>query len=268
MNLITDTWRGLVRRKLWPVALLLVVALVAVPLVLAKEPAVEPATANLAAAAPDEDISTSYVTSADDAEIEGAEEETTTKRRRTLGASKDPFEPAPLPKAKKKKKTKATADAATTSTKDKDSSSSCVEGDHRGRRRTAPTAPVATATPTATPKPAPLNSIRVRFGKVAEDGSTTEEPKAATVRRLEVLPDDDNPVLVYRGVEDGGKVAVFELTGNVDRRGRRRLPPHAGGLPDPQAAGRRDRVRHGHGHRQRDDRRPVPARPDQDQPRK
>ena len=23
MNLITDTWRGLVRRKLWPVALLL-----------------------------------------------------------------------------------------------------------------------------------------------------------------------------------------------------------------------------------------------------
>ena len=78
---------------------------------------------------------------------------------------------------------------------------------------------MATATPTATPKPAPLNSIRVRFGKVAEDGSTAEEPKAATVRRLEVLPDEDNPVLVYRGVEDGGKVAVFELTGNVTVEG-------------------------------------------------
>jgi hypothetical protein len=221
MNLITDTWRGLVRRKLLPVALLLVVALVAVPLVLAKEPAVEPAPANLAAAATDEDISTSYVTSADDAEIEGAEEETTTKRRRTLGASKDPFEPAPLPKAKKKKKkTKATADAATTSTKDKDSSSSSSSKETTaGGGATAPTAPVATATPTATPKPAPLNSIRVRFSKVAEDGSTAEEPKAATVRRLEVLPDEDNPVLVYRGVEDGGKVAVFELTGNVTVEG-------------------------------------------------
>ena len=38
MNLITDTLQGLVRRKLWPVALLLVGALVAVPLVLAKTP--------------------------------------------------------------------------------------------------------------------------------------------------------------------------------------------------------------------------------------
>ena len=219
MNLITDTWRGLVRRKLWPVALLLVGALVAVPLVLAKEPAVEPAPANLAAAAADEDISTTYVTSADDAEIEGAEE-TTAKRRRTLGASKDPFEPAPLPKAKKKKKTtKAKADAATTSTKDTGSSSSSSKETTAGGGSTAPTAPVATATPTATPKPAPLNSIRVRFGKVAEDESTAEEPKAATVRRLEVLPDEDNPVLVYRGVEDGGKVAVFELTGNVTVEG-------------------------------------------------
>ena len=38
MNVITDTLRGLVRRKLWPVALLLVGALVAVPLMLAKDP--------------------------------------------------------------------------------------------------------------------------------------------------------------------------------------------------------------------------------------
>ena len=59
----------------------------------------------------------------------------------------------------------------------------------------------------------------MRFSKVAEDGSTAEEPKAATVRRLEVLPDEANPVLVYRGVEDGGKVAVFELTGNVTVEG-------------------------------------------------
>jgi hypothetical protein len=220
MNLITDTWRGLVRSKLWLVALLLVGALAAVPLLLAKEPVVEPAPANIAAAATDEDISTSYVTSADDAEIEGAEE-TTSKRRRTLGASKDPFEPAPLPKAKKKKQRKATT-AATTSTKDEDSASSDSSSKEStaGGGTTAPTAgPVATVTPRATPKPAPLNSIRVRFGKVAEDGSTAEEPKPATVSRLEVLPDEDNPVLVYRGVEDGGKVAVFELTGNVTVEG-------------------------------------------------
>src|SRR4051812_6846195 len=38
MNVITDTLRQIFRRKLWPVALLLLGALVAVPLLLAKEP--------------------------------------------------------------------------------------------------------------------------------------------------------------------------------------------------------------------------------------
>ena len=52
-------------------------------------------------------------------------EGTTTKRRRTLGAKKDPFEPAPLPKAKKKKTKKTTAKASTSTTDD---------GDHDGLR--------------------------------------------------------------------------------------------------------------------------------------
>ena len=34
-----------------------------------------------------------------------------------------------------------------------------------------------------------------------------------------MLPDEDTPVLVYRGVEEGGKVAVFELTGSVTAQG-------------------------------------------------
>ena len=38
MNTITEPLRALVRRKLWPVALLLVAALVAVPMLLAKQP--------------------------------------------------------------------------------------------------------------------------------------------------------------------------------------------------------------------------------------
>ena len=41
MSVITDTWRQLVRRRLWPVAALLVAALAAVPFLLAKDP--EPA---------------------------------------------------------------------------------------------------------------------------------------------------------------------------------------------------------------------------------
>ena len=82
---------------------------------------------------------------------------------------------------------------------------------------TAP--PVSPApTPTAT---VPQYSIKVRFGAVTE----TEDLTTKTVERLSVLPDEEAPVLVYRGVEDGGKVAVFELTGAVDAQGDGKCEP-------------------------------------------
>lgn len=215
MNLITDTWRGLVQRKLWPVALLLVAAVVAVPLTLAKEPEVEPVPANAVANA-DEGLPATYVTAA------GAEEEAeegSSKRRRTLGATKDPFEPAPLPKAKKKKKankqaTSSSKSTETSSSKDDGGSKTSGGGGGGGGSSSAPITPDVTPTPTATPTPPPANSIRVRFSKVDENG-TSDEPEATTVQRLEVLPDEEHPVLAYRGLESGAKVAVFELSGNV-----------------------------------------------------
>lgn len=221
MNLITDTWRGLVQRKLWPVALLLLAALVAVPFTLAKQPEVEPVPANAVANA-DEGLPATYVTAAgadEEADEDGAE-----KRRRTLGAPKDPFEPAPLPKAKKKQSAKKPAKSASkktesTSTKSDSKSSGSTGGGDGGA--STPTAPSVTPTPTATPTPPPANSIRVRFTRVQETGGSgeTEEAPAATVQRLEVLPDEENPVLAYHGLKDGGKVAVFELSGNVTVEG-------------------------------------------------
>jgi len=216
MNLITETWRGLVRRKLWPVALLLIAALVAVPFTLAKDPEVEPVPANAVANA-EEGLPATYVIAAGDEE---AEEDDTAKRRRTLGDAKDPFEPAPLPKAKKKKSSKKKATSSSTpseSSSSKDDSGS--SGSAGGGGTSAPSVPVATPTPTATPKPAPANSIRVRFARVTEDSTSTETPAAATVQRLEVLPDENNPVLAYHGLSSGGRIAVFELSGNVTVEG-------------------------------------------------
>lgn len=208
MNLITDPLRQLVQRKLWPVALLLVAALVAVPMLLAKEPEAA-SVAPLSNAAEGDGMPATFVSA-----VEVTEDGT---RRRVLGAKKDPFEPAPLPKAKKKK-TKTTTEKASTSTTatetTKDSGSTTSGGGGGGT--TAPTAPVATATPTATPKPDPAHSIRVRFSRV-EEGS--DEPKATLVEKLEVLPDDENPVVVFQGLENKGKVAVFELTGTVTVEG-------------------------------------------------
>jgi hypothetical protein len=46
MNAILEPFKSLWKRKLWPVAVLLVGALVAVPMVLAKEPTPAPAPAS------------------------------------------------------------------------------------------------------------------------------------------------------------------------------------------------------------------------------
>jgi hypothetical protein len=211
MNLITDPLRSLLQRKLWPVALLLVGALVAVPVVLSKSPTVEPtASPN---AKPTEAIPATFV-----AAVEATEE---TQRRRVLGDVKDPFEPAPLQKRKKKAKASSEkadeSKAKTEESKAKDDEPKT--GGTGGGSTGGGVPPVAPApTPTAT---VPQYSIKVRFGAVAESG----ELESKTVERLTVLPNEEAPVLVYSGVENGGKVAVFELTGVVDAQGDGRCVP-------------------------------------------
>jgi hypothetical protein len=203
MKPITDTWRHLVRRRLWPVAVLLVAALVAVPKLLAKTPEpVAPPAANAQAAAASEQAAAEPVVALVD--------DTSTTRRRVLGAQKDPFEPKALPKvkktAKKSAKTAAAPKAKAVATATPSAPSTPATG-------TAPVTPVATATPTPAPT-YPLYSIKVNFGRTDAEATSSQ-----TVKRLGVLPSVETPVLVYRGVEDGGKVAVFELTGDVIAQG-------------------------------------------------
>lgn len=213
MNLITQTFRSLVERKLWPVALVLVVALVAVPVVLSKAPTTPPpASPN---ASKTEAIPATFVSAAEQAQD--------AERRRVLGAVKDPFAPAPLKKTKAKKADKTTDDAPSqqTPTDEPKSSGGTGTGTGTGTGGQAPGgAPGGTAPPSATPAPAPTEtvpeySIKVRFGAVTE----TENLETKTIERLTPLPDEEAPVLVYRGVGDGGKVAIFELTGQVQAEG-------------------------------------------------
>jgi len=201
MNAIKETWQQLLRRRLWPVALLLIAALVAVPMVLAKSP--EPVPPAPVQQAKKDDISSTYVALADTAE--------TTKRRRVLGAEKDPFEPKALPKVKKPKATPTPT--ATPETKTEPGTGTGTGASSGGSGSTAPPSTVPTAPPAPT-ETVPAYSIKVRFG-------TTEADDLAETRveRMSVLRDEENPVLVYRGVEDGGKVAIFELTGDVEAQG-------------------------------------------------
>lgn len=204
MNVLTQTWRQLVRRRLWPMALLLVAALVAVPVVLAKPGTPPAAPADATAAAPVATPAQSYVQLASDDSATQAP-----PRRRVLGAPKDPFEPAPLSKAKKAKKAEAAATATATPTA---TSTPDASGGSTGGGRT-PAAPVATATP-APVKRYPANSVQVRFGKTSGGGMVK-----STLTRLETLPSASSPLAVFMGFVHGGKDAVFMLTGTVTAEG-------------------------------------------------
>jgi hypothetical protein len=201
MNAITETWRQLVRRKLWPLALLLVGGLVAVPLLLAKDPATPVPTP---VAHVGSDATGTPIVSLADASAP-------TERRRVLGHAKDPFAPAPLPKAKKSKKKKAEATPTPTSTP-----SSSGGGSQSPPSSAPPAAPEPTATPGVT---VPKYAIKVNFGLVDSD------PAPLTLARLDPLPSEETPVLVYESVEDGGKVAVFSIPGTVTAEGDGKCDP-------------------------------------------
>ena len=216
MNVLTQTWRQMMRRRLWPVAVLLVAALVAVPVVLAKPaPSAAPVSVAAAAGTPVATPAQAYV------KLAGTDATTTTKRRRVLGASKDPFEPAPLPKVKHvKKKAKTTVKRATPTAKRTTATpvvtaTPPTPGPTGGSTGggTVTTQPVVTATPAPKKKTSPANSVEVRFGKT--DGPMQK----STLTRLKTLPSASSPLLVFMGFAKGGKDAVFMLTGTVAAEG-------------------------------------------------
>jgi hypothetical protein len=204
MNPITDIWKQLVRRRLWPVAVLLVAALAAVPFVLAKEP--EPAPPAPPAPANTETASTELAENPIVAP--GAESDANTADRKPLGKHHDIFKPTK--KAPKPAKAAKTDDASTDTGSDtpKDESSSGSGGSTGGGA--APTAPATPTTPVEPEKPKtyPLYSLKVRFGG-AEDSGKRILPK------LGALPSADEPMVVYLGLLDDKKTAVFMLDASL-----------------------------------------------------
>jgi hypothetical protein len=207
MTQITDVWHQLVRRRLWPVAVLLLVALVAVPVVLAKdpEPAPLPPTAslpaNLAKGAGAE-TAKPVVSLAD----EGA-----ARRRRVLGARKDPFRPAPAPRVA------TTASSTTDSTPTTGSGGGAPAPDTSSGSGGTPPTDAPGSTPPK-PKTFPADSLTVRFS--AEGGDTDK----FVLEPLQPLPrttdgSETTAFLVYLGLVKGGKEAKFLVDASVTAQG-------------------------------------------------
>ena len=202
MSFLTNTWRQLVRRRLWPVALLLVAAIAAVPLVVAKEPTVAVETAAPAAPA----AASSELTEAPIVEASTAPQRAA--GRKLLGKQRDIFKStAKKPKAPKVVKTEKADKTEQAQDPEKPATES-----PSGGGITSPPSPVTT-TPAPKPKTYALYSLAVRFG------STDSDIKKRTLPRMKALPSSEQPLLIYLGLLPDNKTAVFLLDASAKAQG-------------------------------------------------
>jgi hypothetical protein len=190
-----ELWHDLRAKRLWPVAAALVVALVAVPVALKKQPASSTTPSPAVASPSGADNSSKAVVVAD----------TGGAPTSTLGVfnKKDPFKPD-----------KAVLAAAHPKAAPAPTSSSSQPTGGGGSQPSGPTGPTggsigggAPVFPQPTRPQAPKGpfayTVDLKFGKRGE-------PRVHhNVQKLDVLPNQNNPLLVFMGVNTAGDTAVF-----------------------------------------------------------
>jgi hypothetical protein len=194
MNAIAAPFKQLVERRLWPLAVLLVAAIAAVPMLLSKEPAPPAPVTSVApnSATAEAALATQPIVTVGDGATRDA-------NRKVLGARKDPFEPEIKAKKAQAPTTAATPEAETPAAQ---TPSSTGTGGSNPGTGSIPTFP--TTDPVTPAKTYPLYSVTVRWGQTTESSLGRK-----TVRRLRALPSTANPVVIYLGLLDDKKTAVF-----------------------------------------------------------
>jgi hypothetical protein len=206
-SVVTNLRRQFVQRRLWPVAILLIAALAAVPLVLAKDPAPAPPAPPVPTAETDghDELAAQPIV---------APAAARSKRRKVLGSAKNPFGVAEAPAAA------SSSDDSTIVTRSQDSGDSSDTGadaPSSGGTTPASTTPTTTSpttpAPTTPAEPAPKpksyapQELTVRFGE--------EDAQRQSLKRLQALPSEDEPMLIYMGLLRDGKTAEFMVGDGV-----------------------------------------------------
>jgi hypothetical protein len=211
MNQLKNIGSDLVEKKLWPLAVLLVAALVALPFVIGRGGADAVPPAPVAPA--------THVTAADgsQAEVTVQEVPAATAARNRAGKVRNPFA--------KEIKPPATAGASGAPTPPSSPSSptpSAGAGGGSGNSGPAsPTTPAPTGNgspttpapkPDAKPKPDPLDTYRLRlaFGNTDHHSRLLDD-----VARLTPLPSAENPFFVFLGVLSDNQKAVFLVSSDA-----------------------------------------------------
>ena len=207
MTFLRNLQHDLVDKKLWPLVVVLVLALIAVPVLLGggSDPAsapvpgaatATPPTASAAAAAPST------------AEVAVAVEEPGLRKR--AGKTRDPFKQQYVAKVVTTAAPTATPKAGSTP-----STGGSAPATSPSTGTTAPTTPSTTPEKRETPKVDPLDVYRVslRFGEPGGQKTLRD------VARLSPLPNAERPFFVFLGVLSGGKKAVFLVSSDATATG-------------------------------------------------
>jgi hypothetical protein len=199
-KLVLELWHDLRSKRLWPVALGLVVALIAVPVLLKKDSS-SPAPATPAAA--------SGAAAADDAsKAVVVADNNSSPSNSTLGVfnKKDPFKPDKAVLAAAHPKPAATPKAPSSSSNAAGGGGNSTPagggGDTSGGSGSGGTTPSQPVRPQQ-PKGPFAYVVDVKFGK---RGETRLHHK---VQKLDILPNQNNPLLIFMGVNSAGDTAVF-----------------------------------------------------------
>ena len=212
---LLDLWLDLREKRLAPLAILLLAAIIAVPIVLAKDEQVPETTTT----------ATTATTAAAAPVVATQASEATSSKLQTF-SPRDPFEPT------------STASSTTTSTSTSTSSSSGTSSTGGGTTGTGTSEPAGTggggATTGTEPSTGTGNGTGTGTGTTGT-GNTTGETKTTVftytvdvrfgeagdvkaykqVKRLDLIPTSKDPKLVFLGVTTTGKTAVFLVDSNI-----------------------------------------------------
>jgi hypothetical protein len=210
---VRGLWEELVDRRLWPVAAVLLLALVAIPLLLLKSAPEQPLPApGTPASAPAQMAPSPAAVAISD--VSG-----TAYAGAVRGNVKNPFQPQGIPAVASSDSGSGSSVPSTASSGGGGASSSGSTG--------AGTPQTGTGTgggETGTPKPPPPDSVSPDVAATIEFGLAGEKPKRTEVPEFTPLPSSTSPVVVYMGQSNDDE-ATFLVSSDVTPSGDGRCFP-------------------------------------------
>lgn len=207
-DFVQDVWQDLREKRLWPVAVLLALALVAIPLLLTKS-AAQPAAET--AALPQQTEETEVAVSRDDSDAASSGTGSALDRF----AEGDPF----TPPGRIASKGDATATA---------SASSAGPSDAGGGASGGESTPPSSGQDTPVAQPPVTRTETTEFEYVADvifwNGNRRRQLRG--LRKLDMLPNQSAPVLIFMGTSGQGGNAVFLVDSTLKTTGEGNCVPN------------------------------------------